>query len=154
MKISVKNLGILEQAEFELGELTLICGGNNTGKTYATYALFGFLWRWERLLEAKIPSRTIEALLRDGVTRVDIEPYAMKADDILRRGCLEYTRNLPRIFASKQGRFKGTKFQVSLESATISSIKNRDFERKVQSAEDDLLSLSKPKEKRTWWSRC
>ena len=145
MKISVKNLGILEQAEFELGELTLICGGNNTGKTYATYALFGFLWRWERLLEAKIPSRTIEALLRDGVTRVDIEPYAMKADDILRRGCLEYTRNLPRIFASKQGRFKGTKFQVSLESATISSIKNRDFERKVQSAEDDLLSLSKAK---------
>ena len=145
MKISVKNLGVLKQAEFELGELTLICGGNNTGKTYATYALFGFLWHWERLLEAKIPSRTIEILLRDGVTRVDIEPYAMKADDILRRGCLEYTRNLPRIFASKQGHFKGTKFQVSLEPETISSIKNRDFERKVQSAEDDLLALSKAK---------
>ena len=29
MKISVKNLGVLKQAEFELGELTLICGGNN-----------------------------------------------------------------------------------------------------------------------------
>jgi predicted ATPase len=145
MKISVQNLGVLKQAEFELGELTLICGCNNTGKTYATHALFGFLWRWERLLEAKIPNKTIESLLKNGVTRVDIEPYAMKADDILRRGCLEYTRNLPRTFASKQSRFKGTKFQVSLKPATISAIKNRDFERKVQSAEDDLILLSKAK---------
>ena len=37
MKIFVKNLGILRQAEFELGDFTIICGQNNTGKTYATY---------------------------------------------------------------------------------------------------------------------
>ena len=44
MKISVENLGVLKQAEFELGDLTIICGSNNTGKTYATYALYGFLF--------------------------------------------------------------------------------------------------------------
>ena len=43
MKIKIKNLGVGKQAEFTLGDLTIICGGNNTGKTYATYALFGFL---------------------------------------------------------------------------------------------------------------
>ncbi len=43
MKIKIKNLGVLKQAEFTLGDLTIICGGNNTGKTCATYALFGFL---------------------------------------------------------------------------------------------------------------
>ena len=145
MKISVKNLGVLKQAEFELGELTLICGGNNTGKTYATYALFGFLWHWERSLKVKIPSRTIEVLLRDGVTRIDVDTYIMEMDNILRRGCQEYTRRLPRIFASKSGRFKGAKFQVSLEQETRSSIKNLTFEHKIQSAEDDLLSLSKAK---------
>ena len=143
MKISVKNLGVLKQAEFELGELTLICGGNNTGKTYATYALFGFLRRWEHLLKVEIPGQAIDALLRDGVTRVDIEPYAMEANDILRRSCREYTRRLPRVFASKPDRFKDATFQVSLEPETISSIKNRAFERRRGSAEDDLLSLSK-----------
>ncbi len=143
MKISVKNLGVLKQAEFELGELTLICGGNNTGKTYATYALFGFLRRWEHLLKVEIPSQAIDALLRDGVTRVDIEPYAMEANDILRQGCREYTRRLPRVFASKPDRFKDATFQVSLEPETISSIKSRAFERRRGSAEDDLLSLSK-----------
>ncbi|MEA1895844.1 MAG: AAA family ATPase [Euryarchaeota archaeon] len=48
MELSIKNLGPLKQAEFELGELTIICGYNNTGKTYATYAVFGFLSKWRR----------------------------------------------------------------------------------------------------------
>ena len=143
MKINVKNLGVLKQAEFELGELTLICGGNNTGKTYATYALFGFLWGWEHLLEVKIPPHTIETLLRDGVARIDIE--TINVDDILKNGCQKYTQGLPRIFASQASRFKGTKFQISLESETMSPIKNRSFERRIRSAEDDFLSLSKTK---------
>lgn len=143
MKISVKNLGVLEQAEFELGELTLICGGNNTGKTYATYALFGFLQYAKNLLKVEIPNQTVEVLLRDGVTRIDIEPYTMKADNILRHSCREYTRHLPRIFASQRDQFRDTTFQVSLEPESISSIKSRTFERRKRSAEADLLSLSK-----------
>lgn len=145
MKISVKNLGVLDQAEFELGELTLICGGNNTGKTYATYALFGFLQRAKSLMKVEIPNQTVRVLLRDGVTRIDIEPYAMKADNILRHGCLEYTRYLPRIFASQRDQFRDTTFQVSLEPESISSIKSRPFELRKRSAEFDLLSLSKDK---------
>ena len=42
MKIKVKKLGVLKQAEFELGDFTIICGENNTGKTYATSALYGW----------------------------------------------------------------------------------------------------------------
>lgn len=43
MKIIIENLGVFRWAEYELSDLTIICGKNNTGKTYATYALFGFL---------------------------------------------------------------------------------------------------------------
>ena len=43
MKVKVENLGILRTAEFEVGDLTIIYGKNNTGKTYAVYALYGFL---------------------------------------------------------------------------------------------------------------
>ena len=59
MKISVENLGVLQQAEFELGDLTIICGSNNTGKTYATYALYGFLFDWRENLDVRIPGRQI-----------------------------------------------------------------------------------------------
>lgn len=140
MKISVKNLGVLKQAEFELGELTLICGGNNTGKTYATYALFGFLQCWKSFLEVEIPSRPINALLTGDVTKISI---ALKADDILRQGCQKYTRQLSKLFASRPEHFKNTAFQVWLEPKTISSIKSRAIEYIIQFAEGPSFSLSK-----------
>lgn len=142
MKISVKNLGVLKQAEFELGELTLICGGNNTGKTYATYALFGFLQRWKSFLEIAIPNRTINALLTGDVTRVNV---AMKADDILRQGCRTYTRQLSKLFASRPEHFKNTAFQVCFEPKTISSLKSRAIEHIIQFAAGLSLSLVKAK---------
>ncbi len=59
MKVKVKNLGVLKQAEFTLGDLTIICGGNNMGKTYATYALFGFLFTWQRIFLIEIKDNKI-----------------------------------------------------------------------------------------------
>ena len=50
MKVTLENLGVIKHAEFELGDLTLICGRNNTGKTYATHAVYGF---FERLVDRK-----------------------------------------------------------------------------------------------------
>ena len=123
--------------------MTLICGGNNTGKTYATYALFGFLSHWRRHLKTGVHESTIQELLRDGVTRLDVESYANEAKHILKKGCEEFTRQLPGIFASKPGRFNDTKFQVSIEAEKISSMEDRALERTVRSAEDDLISLSK-----------
>ena len=43
LKVSLKNVGMLDEAEFEVGDLTIICGENNTSKTYAAYSLYGYL---------------------------------------------------------------------------------------------------------------
>ena len=43
MKFTFKKLGPIKAAEMRLGKLTVIAGGNNTGKTYLAYALYGFL---------------------------------------------------------------------------------------------------------------
>lgn len=44
MKFTFRNLGPIEAAEgLRLGEFTVIAGKNNTGKTYLSYALHGFL---------------------------------------------------------------------------------------------------------------
>lgn len=76
MKIRIKNLGVLKQAEFTLGDLTIICGCNNTGKTYATYALFGFLFTWRRIFAIKINDYKIEQLLSEGVISIEIQEYS------------------------------------------------------------------------------
>ena len=51
-----ENLGPIKEAELELGDLTIIAGRNNTGKTYVAYALYGFLDYW-RACSAPEPIR-------------------------------------------------------------------------------------------------
>jgi hypothetical protein len=44
MIFKIEHLGILEQAEIDLSkDLILLCGHNNTGKTYLAYAIYHFL---------------------------------------------------------------------------------------------------------------
>ena len=42
-----RNIGPVEKADLEIGDLTIIAGRNNTGKTYVAYTLYGFLKSWE-----------------------------------------------------------------------------------------------------------
>ena len=48
-----RNLGPVKTADLELGDLTIIAGRNNTGKTYVAYTLYGFLKMWERWPESR-----------------------------------------------------------------------------------------------------
>ena len=145
MRVLVENLGVLRQAEFELGDLTIICGKNNTGKTYATYALFGFLAGWQNSLDVKIPGRQILALLNDGVTRIDVATYAAKATELLARGCREYSQQLSRVFASKPAPFKRSTFRLELLPDTAPQVTNAAFDRKIRSNKAELFSLVKEK---------
>ncbi|OPH09545.1 AAA family ATPase [Cylindrospermopsis raciborskii] len=144
MKIKIKNLGALKQAEFSLGELTLICGYNNTGKTYATYALFGFLYTWRKMFSIKINDDKIEQLLADGVLRLDIQEYVNQVEQIVTQGCQAYTQELPKIFAASAERFKESEFQVSLNIENIRLSKKFDLE--IGFGEVSLFSITKSEE--------
>ncbi|AFY74022.1 hypothetical protein Syn7502_01995 [Synechococcus sp. PCC 7502] len=144
MKIKVKNLGTLEQAEFILGDLTIICGCNNTGKTYATYALFGFLFTWSKLFLIKIDDKKIEELLSDGVIRLDLQEYVNQVDHIVTQGCIAYTQELPKIFAASTERFRESKFQVELDSQNI--VLSKRFKSEIGSGEVSFFSITKSEE--------
>ena len=47
LTFTFKNVGPIDNAELELGDLTIVAGRNNTGKTYLVYTLYGFLTTWE-----------------------------------------------------------------------------------------------------------
>ena len=141
MKISIKNLGALRQAEFSLGELTIICGQNNTGKTYATYALFGFLSFWREAFTIAVPEEKVAALLADGTVTLDIAEYIAQAATILQNGCQAYARQLPMVFSAPADRFTESEFLVSLASDDIRPADR--FERRTKAAKADLFMLKK-----------
>ena len=143
MKIIVESLGVLGKTAFDLGDLTVICGRNNTGKTYATYALFGFLRDWREHFEARIAPQKIAALLKDGVARIDLKSYSEKSGDMLDRGCRKYGSHLSTVFASKAVSFKNTRFRVELDPAAVAASAQRPYEQKIRSNQSDFLSLAK-----------
>ena len=141
MKIKIKNLGALKQAEFTLGDFTIICGRNNTGKTYATHALFGFLFTWQDRFSIKIKADKIDLLLADGVVYLNLEEYIEQVEQIVAEGCQAYTKELPKVFAARPERFKETEFQVSLGDRDIKLLNK--FDLKIGSGEVSLFSIVK-----------
>ena len=55
-KFKFKNLGPIRDATLELGDLTIITGRNNTGKTYIVYTLYGFLRDFNSLADGIMES--------------------------------------------------------------------------------------------------
>ena len=155
MKVEIGNLGILRRAEFSPGDLTIICGANNTGKTYATYALYGFLNGWREHMESaetiRIADRKIEELMRGGVTRIDLMEYVRNLDGIMSELCRSYTESLSKIFATAEERFQETSFMLRLDEDRISeSARSLSFEHVYRGARRrQLFSVSKAKESMT-----
>jgi len=142
MKIKLKHLGPIKQAEFILGDFTIICGDNNAGKTYATYAWFGFLDIWREMLETEIQDKQMNTLLTDGVVQIDLQFYINEAREILQKGCQNYTKALPKIFSASKEYFKKTQFQVLLDESEKLSV-TASFERQMHGGNAKLFSLSK-----------
>lgn len=141
MNIKVKRLGPLDQADLSLGDFTIICGDNNTGKTYATYALFGFLSFWREGFSVNVPRSTINQLLDEGTVHIDLREYSRKYDDIISSGCKQYNGRMAHVFAASEERFENTEFQIQINRDDIST--EGHFDRTMKAAKADLFMIKK-----------
>lgn len=109
MRFHFEQLGLLDQADIELADLTLICGENNTGKTYATYATYGFLRCWRQMLRFALEP-DIDAILKDtDKYQFDLQKmFAGKIDDYLKQLGKAYVDILPRVFGTESEVFLNT----------------------------------------------
>lgn len=117
LTVRLKNIGILKQAEFSLGDLTLICGENNTGKTYAAYALYGFLHSWQDLIPFQISNAQILRLFTEG-TPIKVK-LPQKIGQILSTICQNYADRLDAVFAAPEGTFQNSEFCVLTDDLNI-----------------------------------
>jgi predicted ATPase len=105
MKFELEKLGLIDHAEIELADLTLICGENNTGKTYVTWAIYGFLRSWRNLLKL-ILSGQLERIAKKGSYKFNLgEMFSGKISASLESLSKEYVQILPRVFAANDDFF-------------------------------------------------
>ena len=124
LKIELRNLGILKHAEFSLGDLTVLCGKNNTGKTYATYALYGFLDSWIKHIRFPVSDAQIQRLLTDGGVKIGLGDHVKRAKRVLRDACKQYTDQLDSIFAASEGRFRNSEFYIQIGTPNILNVEH------------------------------
>lgn len=144
MRFKLRNIGVIKYAEMEVGDLTIVCGTNNTGKTYATYALYGFLAFWQDAYSIITVSHSdVNRLLEDGSIEIDIQQYVETAQELLLRGCKGYSERLPSVFASSAAHFEDSDFSIELDKDDIKPV--GDFERTMGAAKTQLFAISKKK---------
>ena len=124
MKFRFRKLGPIQQANLELGDLTVIAGRNNTGKTYIVYALYGFLKYSKRSSRTFIrrrvePITNIRSLSRaavaEGYAERTIDRKQLEKDrtvyaNAIERSFSEY--ELAQVFSSQHGRFEGASVEL------------------------------------------
>ena len=128
VKFRFRNIGPVKDAELELGNLTVIAGRNNTGKTYIVYTLYGFLkmsrtfpeWfflQQEKQPEAEFPNwhHVAEQLAESGRYTFSLDDKELDRQrkwmtKLLTQGFSE--QGLSEMFSSQPVVFKGASIQI------------------------------------------
>ena len=138
MKVSLRNIGILDEADFEVGDITVICGENNTGKTYATYSLYGFLkfveeinsYAFDAIDEVSI--KDYHLLEKDGSNiKISFENFEKLINDCSNGIEKGYKSNLAEILAGKDGDFNESIFTTNILELFLQDIKDKNFDMSI-----------------------
>lgn len=142
MKFKIKNLGPIRQAEFELGNLTTISGLNNTGKTYVTHAMFGFLDYFEQHHDIAISKTDFSDLLRHGKLEIDLAIIHDDRERLLTKAAADYSKVIGEIFASTEALFSSTELTVT-DVAKNPKLLSRVFSTKLGTKSGPMIQLEK-----------
>lgn len=143
MKLIIENLGAVAYAELELADLTIVCGENNTGKTYVTYLVYCLLATWRRFIGIDIQP-DLRDLRKNGVTKIDLqrkvaEPWPELCAEALTR----FLQSFPEMMASRSELF--AKLAIRLDIPLGLAWKSREFKKELRSAKGSLLAtMTKP----------
>ncbi len=144
MNISIKELGLIKDAKLDLGELTLLCGANNSGKTYVTYLLYGFFKIGYQFLKIGLTDEEFETLIKDGRLEVDLKVCLGKLRDDLPEACDRYSKSAPeKVFKAVSGTLNEQLSFIVNNEFDFETILKRSFHRKVGSHSSSLFSISK-----------
>ena len=130
MKFHFEHIGPIDAADLELGDLTIIAGRNNTGKTYLVYTMYGFLRTWasewrrplaDRLLREFSDFLASEVGSRLSINRKDIERLRHRT---VEQAASRFSEaSISQIFSSPPSAFADARLSVELAAHLPSNAK-------------------------------
>lgn len=150
MRFNISKIGKVRSTEIELNDLTIICGKNNTAKTYITYTLYGFMDFIENLRFETSDFFKKDLTVFDNDEEVETIISISRLKDFVKNDLVQqFSRTIPSLFSSKNKSFNSS----SLSLLDDFDIKNIDFSRLAllgdfaieikKRKEDEYFSISK-----------
>jgi len=130
MKFEFSNLGAIDEATVDLAPLTVICGKNNTGKTYITYAIHALLSSWRQLIGWQVSDDDMRILQSSGTVAIDMAvQFSSNWEEIRLKAGQNWKDYLPQALAAPPHRFKDTKlsFDFELDNTWIEKTFKKDY---------------------------
>ena len=128
MKVKIRNLGAVHEADIELRPLTVFVGANNTGKTWAAYALSAVLgqYGWNKYTRAYVADEVsdqyppideaIEQLLEEGNANIDLVQFFDEyGSDYINNVALLAPRWMREFMSTQRASFEDLRLDVELQ---------------------------------------
>lgn len=145
MKFTFENLGAIDQATVDVSPLTIICGRNNTGKTYITYAIHALLSSWRELVDWRVPKDIMNEVRSSGAVLVNMTEHFVNNWESIRNTTNENWRNyLSQALAAPPERFANTK--LSFDILLDEEWKRREFKKEFRSEKGKVLFTAEKSE--------
>lgn len=130
MKLEFKNLGYVKNMELDLDkDLIILCGQNNTGKTYVAYALYG-LMKFRSVIHPSIKVKDkIRNLFDLGKIEINILDLLETNKNFLKFITDSYIEQISSVFASDKNTFSKT--ELKMELGDNEKIKKRILSKKL-----------------------
>jgi predicted ATPase len=151
MKFNFEKLGGIDSGSIALGDLTIICGPNNVGKTYISYAIYGLIRHFKQWIDLSISADSLSELREQGTLVIELQDYQKKLGSYLKKASSEFSRHLPRYFNVPDEFFSDTRAEFShdqlqfdfsyeyKESFNFGQLEQLSF---YKSPEESLLSIT------------
>lgn len=147
-RFRVQRLGCLQEGELEIKPLTLLCGPNNTGKTWVMYGLYGFLDHLMPIMRLPGMEKEVETLAQQGTVSWNfggwIQEHEKRLLDLIHR---RMKGRLGEIFNADPKLFEHSRFDWIAEPGKLAAsaiARPLEFQLVLGSEEKEALRLSKP----------
>lgn len=131
MKVEIKDLGYVKNIKLDLDKnLTILCGPNNTGKTYVAYAIYGLMRFRSDISKSQKISDQVKNIITKGQIELDIVEFLKEHSSLyLDTIGKNYVKQLSKVFASDDSSFEKTTLHI--EIGDIENLRSKIFAQKI-----------------------
>lgn len=141
MKFNFENFGYVEKGSLQLADLTLICGPNNVGKTYLSYAIYGFMRHFKRLVDLSLISEQIDTLKDEGSLTIDLAQYKQTLPKHIKSASMQYSKTLSDYFNAPGDFFSEAKVDFSYDNFFVNL--DKEFRQTAKFGKSETLIFDK-----------